>query len=254
VTQNYTGAWAKLIADNANFTGPTADSTQDGSDAITPMALTYTQNTDFNLVDSGLGTIEFEFRPDDDFNYDKDANSQVPPFAQDIDLVISDVTDGDGITTVAVATLEPLPPTTPVGTQVRFGRLRMENAFGSELSDLIMNYYIEFYDEIGGTPFWTLHDDVDTSIGFGEILEVPGNTAATAINPTIPLGKFEITLSAAMIDVTETITIPIDTSGEPWLQYDWDQVGLFDDNPSALATFGIFDGSPVQIYIQQIYQ
>jgi len=38
------------------------------------------------------------------------------------------------------------------------------------------------------------------------------------------------------------------------LQYDWDGDGLFDNTPSALATFGIFNGDPVQIYIQQIYQ
>ncbi len=254
VTQNYTGVWAKLVAANANFTGPSADTTQNGSDGITPMALTYTQNTTFNLVDGGSGTIEFEFQADDDFNYDKDANSQIVPFAQDIDLVITDVTDSDGIATPLGATLEPLAPLTPAGRQMRFGRLRMENAFGSELNDLIMNYHIEFYDIVGVTPLWIRHDDADTSVLVGDISALPGNTAAIAINPTTPLGKFEITLSAPGIEVTETITNLIDTSGEAWLQWDWDQDGLFDNNPWALASFGIFDGDPVQIYIQQIYE
>jgi hypothetical protein len=30
-------------------------------------------------------------------------------------------------------------------------------------------------------------------------------------------------------------------------------IGVFDDDPSARATFGIDEGDPVQIYIQQIY-
>ena len=136
-----------------------------------------------------------------------------------------------------------------------FGRLRMENAFGSELSDLIMNYHLEYYDVIGITPFWTRHDDADTTIvAPGDINAVPGNTTATAINPALLPGKHEITLSATSIVGVETITALVDSSGEPWLQYDWDQDGQFDDNPFALATFGIFEGDPVQIYIQQIYQ
>ena len=39
-----------------------------------------------------------------------------------------------------------------------------------------------------------------------------------------------------------------------WLRYDWDGDGEHDDDPSARASFGIFDGDPVQIYIQQTYE
>jgi hypothetical protein len=251
VTQNYTGVWAKLSAGSVTFTAPSADKIQLGSDTATLMAVTYTQDAaDFNVNDLGGGMIEIVFT-DDDFVYDKDGNSEVPPFSPDIDLLITDVTDTDAITTAGSASL------TPDGSNVelRFGRLRMENAFGSELTDLIMNYHFEYYDVIGITPFWTRHDDADTTIvAPGDINAVPGNTAATTINPSLLPGKHEITLSAPLVEVVETITNLVDSSGEPWLQYDWDGDGLFDNNPSALATFGIFNGDPVQIYIQQIYQ
>jgi MSHA biogenesis protein MshQ len=255
VTTNYTDNlnagddWAKLDANSVSFAAPGADVAQNGADGTTPMVVTYIEDPlDFAVIDNGNGTYGFGFR-DDIFAYDKDANSQVKPFSSDIDLVINSVTDTDGVVTGAGETLNPAP------IDLRFGRLRMENAFGSELNDLVMNYHIEYYDVIGITPFWTRHDDADTTIvAPGDISAVPGNTAATAINPGLLPGKHEITLSASLVEVVETITSEVDSSGEHWLQYDWDEDGQFDDNPSALATFGIYEGDPVQIYIQQIYQ
>lgn len=38
-----------------------------------------------------------------------------------------------------------------------------------------------------------------------------------------------------------------------WLKYDWDSDGAHDDNPSALATFGIFRGDDRVIYWREIY-
>jgi MSHA biogenesis protein MshQ len=38
------------------------------------------------------------------------------------------------------------------------------------------------------------------------------------------------------------------------LRYDWNVDGVFDDDPSARATFGIYEGDPVQIYLQQVYE
>ena len=39
-----------------------------------------------------------------------------------------------------------------------------------------------------------------------------------------------------------------------WLRYNLDASAEFDENPVARATFGIYEGNPVQIYIQQVYK
>ena len=49
-------------------------------------------------------------------------------------------------------------------------------------------------------------------------------------------------------------TTDLSSSGDLWLRFDWDNDGVFDDDPSARATFGIYSGNPVNIYLQQIYQ
>ena len=117
-----------------------------------------------------------------------------------------------------------------------------------------MPVYIEYFDPIGTTPVWTVHDDGDTTIDFVvDISASPGFTTPTAYTQIAP-GRFEITLSPAGVNVTETITTAVDTSTEPWLQYDWDNGDVFDDNPFALATFGIYEGNELQIYQRQLFQ
>jgi len=38
-----------------------------------------------------------------------------------------------------------------------------------------------------------------------------------------------------------------------WLEYDWDSDGAHDDDPSALATFGVFRGDDRVIYWREVY-
>ncbi len=37
----------------------------------------------------------------------------------------------------------------------------------------------------------------------------------------------------------------------PWLQYDWDSDSVFDDNPEARVTFGIYKGNEHIIYLRE---
>ena len=132
----------------------------------------------------------------------------------------------------------------------------MENVFGSELIDLRMPVITEYWN---GTAFIRNVEDTCTSIQAGDLSSTPAGFADPAV--------IEDPAMAGIIDysypsrgagnegtvLTETL---LDAAGadQLWLRYDWDGDGEFDENPEATATFGIFEGDPVQIYIQQIFQ
>jgi MSHA biogenesis protein MshQ len=76
-------------------------------------------------------------------------------------------------------------------------------------------------------------------------------------NSTALAGDLGVSLTAPGAGIDGNIIVaPALTGVADWLQYDWDSIGagLFDDDPSAIATFGIYSGNDVNIYKGQIYQ
>jgi hypothetical protein len=257
LTSNYSGAWGKLNADSIEFTEPTSDEIQHGipkpDGTSTRMVLIYAQgddgfrdlkNTD-NQPAAVNGIFDATFT-DDEFTYDKDSNSQISPFTPNVNLIIEKVTDADGIRTGSI-TLNPTGP-----ESIRFGRMRMYSAHGSEIEPLEMAYRLEYFD----SPDWLLHDDKNSTITTGDISSNPTGISATSIKQTTPEGKFYITLSPPGLgnDGAYSITTDVLGSGEHWLQYDWDNDENFDDNPSGTATFGIHIGHSHQIFSSQAFQ
>ena len=254
VTQNYTGIWAKLDDSSITLTNPIEDATQLGSDGLTLMALTYTQDAGlYNITDNADGTINFEFA-DDQFVYDRDANSEISPFDSDIDLIITDVTDLDAVTNTGTFTLQPLP------VESRFGRIKMGNVHGSELIGLAMPMLVEYLNPAG--LYVVNGDDNCTAVTTADLvitdnLSVPGSSTVTVMNPVALTGNQGVGLTAPGAGIDGNIIVSPGLTGvADWLQYDWDSVGvgLFDDDPSAIATFGIYTGNNVDIYKQQTYK
>lgn len=254
VTQNYTGLlWAKLDDDSITFTQPTSDSTQVGSDGATLMSLSYTQDAaKFNITDNGNGTFNFEFA-NDQFVYLKDANSDISFFNSDINLIITDVTDLDSVTNSGTFTLS------PSSIELRFGRIRMSNVYGSELNDLSMPMILEYL--LSPSVYTINSDDFCSTVANGDLviidnLSVSGSSTVTVTNPTAIAGDIGVTLTKPGADIVGDINVSPDLilSVDKWLQWDWNGTGQFDVDPDATATFGIFSGNPIQIYIQQTYQ
>ncbi len=259
VTENYRDNYVKLGV-NAVTVGVLQDSTNIGTDSnpllvdYSPAAMTLTVNNN--------GTVDYTFGADmyrygdsvTTNNFIKLTNSEVGPFVADIDPEITLINDGE-VSTVVSQTIN------LTGNNQRFGRMRMSNAHGSELLDLQLPVIVEYFNG----SFYQINLDDACTVGasadinlIADNLSTPGSSTLSITNPMAVDGDIGITLSAPGAGITGQVDLSSLLSGgtndNKWLRYDWDSGGLFDDDPFASATFGIFSGEDVNIYIQQIYQ
>lgn len=151
---------------------------------------------------------------------------------------------------------------------VRYGRLLLQNAFGSELLDLPMPMRAQYYasDTVG---FITSTEDTCTAIievdlqlsnssgtvdGSGPITVGGGTTSATITHEPFAGGAAGLLFSApgeggdGFVDVTlQPGVLPA------YLRYDWTGDGTYDNDPQARVTFGIFKGNRRHIYRRERY-
>ena len=256
VTAQYRDGFNTLSAGSITV-NVTEDETTNGTDMLplqvsyTAAAMGITKNTD-GTTDYVFGADSYRYGPSAPVGFSKYAESQVPPFPADIDPEISAVSDAE-ITTSFPADTYLL---NPAGNNQRFGRLRMSNVHGSELNALLMPVYTEFWD---GVSFQKNMLDICTTIAIGDLLlsgAPPGLSVPVIVNAPALLGDVDYSFpspGAGNDGYVDTIT-DLNLANHLWLRFDWDVDGEFDDDPRARATFGIFEGDPVQIYIQQTYQ
>jgi hypothetical protein len=246
ITQNYRQSYAKLDpVTDFNVTAPTTDASQLGVDTINKVNLTWTPGTS-SFTDNLNGSLTFAFG-NDSFNYQHEANSLITPFTAAVDLIFTAITDSDGITT------QGLPQTLqPSGTPIRFGRLNIDNAHGSELSPLPVPIYTEYFN---GTFFIAATDDSCTTINLADLRfngavtpSLGATTVSAGLNFTAPG-----TGNTGYIDITTDLFI----TSFPWLSFDWDGNNTYDvsvdNSPKARASFGIYKGNSNQIYFREVY-
>ena len=86
-----------------------------------------------------------------------------------------------------------------------------------------------------------------------------GSTQITSGPPAITAGVAAMTFSApydgdAIPDtgyVDIEVNLSVGGSDDPWLQYDWNGDGSFNDNPTGRASFGIYHGGDDLIYMRE---
>jgi MSHA biogenesis protein MshQ len=264
-TRNYTGGFVKLVAGGVVITPPVEDATQLGADAATRMAVTANINAG-SLADNGDGTLTYTLG-NDDYLYDRDANAAVGPFTSDLRLDIASATDGDGIAASdLVKTLQ------PVGVEIRYGRVAIQNAFGSELVDLAVPLTAQYLDAGGNYVANTLDSCTDLTLSLADVsagdnLDVsndtcvqdnggPGDSGAGCVPPgpagrqyTEPpsAGGFNLYLRPPGAGKTGSADVQVDAP--TWLEFDWNGTG--DVDPTGRATFGIFRGAPNIIHLRE---
>lgn len=255
-TTQYRDAFVKLNGSSVTV-AVDSDETTTGTDlalldvSYSPAAMSFAPQNN-GIVNYTLGADLYRYGPNAIGEFSKNDNSQVAPFSADIDPEITAVAEVEVASSYTAGTYK----LDPTGNSQRFGRLRMENVHGSELNPLLMPVFTEFWN---GFSFQKNSLDTCSTIAASNLVSMP--TPAGLPVPAV------VDAPAAAGDVTYSYPSPgagnkgyIDTTTDLsaaahlWLRHDWDADNEFDDDPTARATYGIFEGNPVQIYIQQVYQ
>jgi hypothetical protein len=267
-TQNYTGSYWKIDPTDASYG-------ISGSYSEASQALTVLSDTTPVAADNGNGTGALSFGNTSSNILAVARGSPIAPFSAEIALGFS-LRDTDGVT----ANGNPISfGAASVGNGIafsggnktmRWGRLVLGNAYGSELVALPMALYSEYFD---GSSFVSNSADNCTSLSLSSNVTLsnpdtasgsiePGNTVMTvgsgtsqAIlgNSTLSAGDAALSFSAPAAGNTGYIDVNGNFSNLPWLLFDWDHNGSHDNSPSARASFGLYNGGNMQIYRREVY-
>jgi len=282
-TANYTlGAaegFMRLPASGVEITLPKHDDRQQivGSVAGNPVGISASMETGTlgpNVNDKGevvSGQLLYTFSNNDHFSYARDDNSFLPPYLAQIPFLTKQITDQDFISLqsdpmtneVDIDAIEKL--VAKDGVEIRFARMVLAHSYGSENADLRAPLAIEFYDETG---FKTHTDDscLTAAIGAKKAgAKYTGNMSLwdyrliDIATDAIQVGDTEASISG-VFDAgmqTQVLFSPPGKQGAleweyevpAWLKFKWDALdanndgNFYDDNPSAILSFGIYRGN-----------
>lgn len=166
-------------------------------------------------------------------------------------------------------------------TEIRSGRTYLENAFGSELQDLQVPAWVQYFDgsdyvvsnsdsctaltavltDIGTDPVTVgngsasgqtcIWDDDAESGANNCSAAVPGPVTSQFEEPPVN-GSFNLFLKAPGQNNTGDIGVTLNSPS--WLQYDWDNDGNPDNDPNGVASFGLYRGDDRVIYWREVFQ
>ena len=265
VTQNYTGDFIQLVASDFVVSSPTTDANQLGADNTNLVSLNWTAAV-ASLTDNGNGSLTLAFG-NDSYRYLHQANSQIAPFTNAVDLKFTVITDDDGVQTQSLpVTLQ------PSGEPIRFGRLAINNAHGSELVPLPITIQAEYFNGAN----WQINSaDQCTALNLSNDIRLRNTETASnawqAGTTTMPLasGSTTGTLSNNNPLATGSATLTLSAPGEgnqgyveissniaanyDWLLGDYDNDGGYDDDATGRGSFGLFKGSDQIIFRREVY-
>lgn len=184
------------------------------------------------------------------------------------------VTDGDVSTVPAVSGAD-MNPVVAGGSSftykkfagnplhMRFGRLKLSNAHGSELLRLPIPMAVQYWN---GSQGWTQNNlDSCTSIVQNNIKL---SNASVTISSLIPAGggKWNVVLNKSTVAVSTDLCVDLDadpvggtvcaataSANLPYLQGLWSPGSNYSNDPTARATFGVYKGNNEFIYLRESY-
>ena len=251
-TTNYRGALWKLAA--AGVSQSFANTPVLPLDTALVGAPTLTETPD-----TGTGTLAASGA--DRIAFVRDATTASAPFTANLALTwtVQDTSEsgaGQGVIGTAAALVFGS-IAFDAGAEFRYGRLRLVNANGSQLVPLPVLMEAQYY--AGPAGFVTNAADHCTSVATGAIAlgSYTGNLAAgeTVLSGggALTAGRRILQLSApgSANDGSVTLTANLGAA-HPHLRGNWTGA-LFDDDPTARATFGTFKGAGEVIFMRENY-
>ena len=233
-TRNYEGAYARMSGDQLNLTA-------------NPAPQTLTAGISW---DQGMGAASAMLRA-----VRSQAEDVIEPYA-----ISAAPVDGDGVGLQGSGVLG--------STRLLFGRMVIDNAIGSEFGPLDLPWRIEYRDDqtwqvntADNCTRLNLSEHVLLGNGLGEeasgsepiALEGGGATSISTADSVLTAvsGQGRLRLSAPMSPGWVELLLGLDEDW-PFLRDDLDANDEFVDNPSARATFGLFDGNSRRVMLREV--
>ena len=282
--QNDTGAESRPI--NSDIYTATGSAEDDSLLSLKKL----TTNDDLTAPDLDRGTFHYRFASSDNFVYIRDADSEIAPFGASFSTVIDSITDKDGIKAENFTfsgeseATDGLVDVSNSGVEVRYGRIAIANAYGSDTDLLPVNLTAEYFN---GTRF------IPNTLDSCTVPVVGDKEEAGAIRSGgLDLWEYRLVdgdagdnLEVSFTDLTNLsvgssftsgtfsnlyFTVPEDENDNnsvgqtpgvllmeyevpEWLKYDW----LNDDsnvNPTTQLNFGLFRGNDRVISWREIFE
>jgi len=192
------------------------------------------------------------------YSFDRAVNPDGPFDNFRLNITINDA-DGAQITRLNGIAIAGASAVLSPATRIRYGRLRLPNAYGPETGTLIVPARLEFWNganfvlnsqdnctDPGGIANYRLDNTLEVNQTDGTILINGAAATSLTINPTSAnAGLINLSFSppgpgaTGFTDVTALIAVPL-----PWLLYEWEGADNdFNDNPFARVNFGIYRGN-----------
>ncbi len=247
-TVNYRDDFVKLTnpATQINMPAVSSDASNLGADLATLLNVTWTPAA-ASLSANDNGTLDFSLGADL-FSYTRENNALVQPFISDIQLPVNSITDSDGIMASDLPRIF-----APVGTEIRYGQMQLQNAYGPETMALTIPVFAEYYN---GSSFvlndldsCTAYDSLNSQLANFQGNLVLGETTPSGSGVVISGIGNNLILSAPGVGNDGSADITLDLSQASGADMEWLQPGGI--NPTARATFGIFNGNQRLIYMRE---
>jgi len=255
-TTNYTG-------DLYKFTGPPAQSAYQANAALVVTAL---PTPDATLANPSGGVVTVTL--DDASGLAFLRTTPQVAFGAEIEVTVGALTDSDGVTTSSTPVFGGTAagtgiPFTGGANEIRFGRLVVDNAHGSERLPLDVPLRAEYWASLSGSTGFaqSLGDNCTFALIVPTDIELVGktpgtlNTAVQTVTGTGATGAGRITLSAPNEPGFVTVKPDLEAGVLPFLRGDWDGDGIWTedtDDPSGRASFGQHSNETRRIYQREV--